>query len=291
MYVKEVLHDFNVHPQKREVRFREGRLIHDFVRSEVKKALAETKPPLSRGATREEVSIIPQSLRDSSLIKGANLIAPFNKGGAPNGAGEFSFAPLLREPLRFGNPICQLKGLFILAESPEGLIIIDMHAAHERVLYERLKQNWHEKKWESQLLLFPQPIELSKHEEATFKEHQTEIAQMGFGIDAWMDHKIMLREVPVALAKANLEQFIHDLLQDLSLLGAANTPEIYLDQILAEVACHSAIQAHQTLSMIEMMQLLKDMENTPNIDYCNHGRPTWRLFKTEEMNRLFLRGR
>ncbi len=114
---------------------------------------------------------------------------------------------------------------------------------------------------------------------------------MGLAIDEWLDHKIMIREVPVSLARGNLDKFMHELLHDLEVLGSSNKTEIYLDQILAEVACHSAIQAHQTLGIHEMNQLLQDMEETPNIDYCNHGRPTWRLFKTEEIDRLFLRGR
>lgn len=141
------------------------------------------------------------------------------------------------------------------------------------------------------MLLLPQTVELSAREEALYQEHQAHILAMGFGIDEWMDHKIMIREVPVTLAKANLDKFFHELLHDLEVLGHSNQNEVYIDQILAEVACHSAIQAHQSLSLTEMTQLLQDMETTPNIEYCNHGRPTSRVLKVDELDRLFLRGR
>lgn len=295
--------DFNVHPSKLEVRFREGRLLHDFIYSEVKKALKQEQQnpvichdktedfPVSSPSTslgpnielRQYYKPQTQTFKNSTNTKALDLLFE-----VPTTELEL---PVKTIQNKFGRAICQLKGLFILAENDIGLVIIDMHAAHERVLYERLKQNWHDQHWERQLLLLPQTIELTRAEEAVLKEHKNQIAQMGFEIDEWMDHKIIIREVPVTLAKSNLDRFMHDLLRDLELLGHSNQSEVYLDQILAEVACHSSIQAHQTLSLPEMQQLLKDMENTPNIGYCNHGRPTSRVLNIEELDRLFLRGR
>ncbi len=286
--------DFNVHPQKLEVRFREGRLIHDFVRSEVKKALGGENPQVqSNQESLSHVVTAPALMepKQPPLIRGEAAKPQRGSWAKPALDLLFQTESIQEQTSKFGRAICQMKGLFILAENNEGLVIIDMHAAHERVLYERLKKNWQQERWESQLLLLPQPVELSAREEAIYQEHQAHIVAMGFGIDEWMDHKIMIREVPVSLARSNLDKFMHELLHDLEMLGHSKQNEIYLDQILAEVACHSAIQAHQTLSLTEMTQLLKDMEQTPNIDYCNHGRPTWRLFTIDELDRLFLRGR
>lgn len=289
--------DFNVHPAKLEVRFREGRLIHDFIYSEVKRALSKPQTEfchdkiIPRHPDNAEHSSGPSKHYRLDPVARNNMLRSQDDGLKALHL-PFDIPTQTEEkPSRFGKVICQLKGLFILAENEEGLVIIDMHAAHERVLYERLKKNWREQHWECQMLLIPHVVELSKAEEATFKEHREHIKSLGFGIDEWIDHQIMIREVPVTLSKANLDRFMHDLLKDLDLLGHSSQIEIYLDQILAEVACHSAIQAHQPLSFPEMNQLLKDMEETPNIEYCNHGRPTSRILKVAELDRLFLRGR
>lgn len=342
--------DFNVHPSKLEVRFHEGRLLHDFVLSEVKKALARQPDEICHdkfSATRADIAT-GEVFTAQQDFKQAHTSSHFLKQEHFSNAGSLSSPqamPLFAEAssliatpasssqaddfpvtdhahqskdrslenflvtaisenkaepqhiqaqikvLRFGQAICQLKGLFILAEADEGLIIIDMHAAHERVLYERLKLSWQQQKLERQILLLPQPIELSRQEEAVFKDQQEKFISMGFLIDEWTDQKIMVREVPLILANVNLDKFMHGVLKDLELLGSSNETEKYLDHILAEIACHSAVQAHQTLSLSAMNQLLRDMEITPNIDYCNHGRPTWKLFKTAELSRFFLRGR
>jgi len=297
--IEPALVDFNVHPSKREVRFRESRLVHDFVRSEIKKALAGV---VMEAFQRDEPPVFQQSSNQASFAKSNFMPPPKNDTTRPEDLfalfggqkGRQDSNAIATDPSesegRFGRVICQLKGLFILAENAEGLMIIDMHAAHERVLYERLKKQWHSNALETQLLLLPQAVALSKTEMATFKDHQAEVTKMGFVVDEWLDEKLMVREVPVSMLKAYIEHFMHDLLKDLQLLGASNKQADYLDQILAEVACHSAIQANQILTTTEMRQLLTDMEHTPNIDYCNHGRPTWRLFKVEELDRLFLRG-
>ncbi len=321
--------DFNVHPAKLEVRFREGRLLHDFVRSEIKKALAESSASggveslshcvtasLLREPTTPELEtsdlirrILPPLIRgEGDEVDGGIRQSQYPESGSSKSLSHCVTAPLLREPTtpefgevqaftdtssfgRFGRAICQLKGLFILAEHAEGLMLIDMHAAHERVLYERLKRDWQQNAWERQILLFPYAVALSRQEAVIFKEHQDKLGEMGIIADEWLDHKVMIREVPVVLAKSNIEKFMRDLLRDLDLLGQSNQTAAYFDEILAEIACHGAIQAHQTLSLTEMNALLKDMAMTPNIAYCNHGRPTSRLLKTDEIGRLFLRGR
>ena len=132
---------------------------------------------------------------------------------------------------------------------------------------------------------------MSSKEIAVFKEHEPLFPELGFEIEEWVDNKILIREVPVSLTRADLSHFIAELLHDLDLLGHSLQKENYLDQILAELACHSAIQAGQRLSLPEMNQLLQDMETTPRIEYCNHGRPTSSLLKKADLDRLFLRGR
>lgn len=230
--------DFNVHPAKLEVRFRESRLVHDFVYSEVKKALAgqNQNQPFCHDKKTETVSQKQDQYSFSSskpftktdltaAVKAPHLQSFVDKPQISAKALDLFFEPSAEQVTqmpqnkRFGRALCQVKGLFILAENNDGLVIIDMHAAHERVLYERLKQNWHKAHWERQLLLLPQTVELTRHEEAVYKEHQTEIAEMGFVIDEWMDQKIMFREVPITLAKANLAEFMRTLLKDLALLG------------------------------------------------------------------------
>ena len=274
--------DFNVHPAKLEVRFREGRQVHDFLVSELKKVLAESGPapalipfPTQTAIPRPE--FCHDKMRPQEQFIYADLLADIPM-------------PMPEVKSRFGEVIAQLSGVFILSRHPEGLMLIDMHAAHERILYERIKVEWRNQSLPKQGLLLPVTVQLSRSEWAIFKEHEALFAGLGLSLEEWIDHKILVREVPVLLAKSDLTRFMQELLHDLDVLGSAES-ESYLDQILAEIACHSAIQANQKLSLYEMQQLLRDMEITPRIDYCNHGRPTWRLLKNDELDRLFLRGR
>ncbi len=290
--------DFNVHPAKLEVRFREGKQVHAFLVSELKRVLAysfEEKEsalnfvPLAEEGNQQPAQTVLASLRNSQSID-------FPPPKEQNLERMDLFSSLISEPMasvapsRFGRVICQLNGLFILNQHPEGLIIIDMHAAHERILYEKIKTEWRQQRLPTQGLLIPVTVQLSGAQWALFKEHEAHFSELGLGIEEWIDQKILIREVPVLLAKADLNHFMQALLQDLDMLGKVE-PEFYLDQILAEIACHSAIQAHQSLSLYEMQHLVQEMEITPRIDYCNHGRPTWRLLKNTELDQLFLRGR
>jgi DNA mismatch repair protein MutL len=284
--------DFNVHPAKLEVRFREGRQVHDFMLTELKKVLAadglriadsgQMPTQASPSCSVELASVQLNQTREQPYVEQEQMIYGDLLNDLPVAQTEKS--------CRFGEVISQLSGVFILSRHPEGLILIDMHAAHERILYERLKIDWRNQSLPKQGLLIPVTVQLSRTEWAIFKEYEPLFADLCLGIEEWVDQKILIRAVPALLAQADLTRFIQDLLHDLDLLGKVDQ-EAYLDQILAEIACHSAIQANQKLSLYEMQQLLRDMENTPRIDYCNHGRPTWRLLKNDELDRLFLRGR
>lgn len=276
--------DFNVHPAKLEVRFREGRQVHDFMVSELKKALAgeERVQEFCHDKTYVPLIQTEAAMPHQEQIIYADLLRDIPVSAPAQHQPE--------SPSRFGEVITQLSGVFILSRHPEGLMLIDMHAAHERILYERLKIEWRSQALPTQGLLLPLTVQLSRPEWGIFKEHQALFADLGLAIEEWIDQKILIREVPALLAQADLSRFVQELLHDLEVLGSVER-EFYLDQILAEIACHSAIQANQKLSMYEMQQLVRDMETTPRIDYCNHGRPTWRLLKNEELDRLFLRGR
>lgn len=277
--------DFNVHPAKLEVRFREGRQVHDFVMFELKRALAKEQQTPSLPQT------FPPPYEDAHRDQDLHFYAGDSEPrGNPSLFTDEEVVPT-PAPARFGKPIAQIKGVFILSEHKDGLILIDMHAAHERILYERLKADWHRGSLPSQGLLLPMTIQLTPQEWSLFKEHEALFPELGLQVEEWIDRKIVIREVPLTLAHSDLSRFITELFHDLEVLGHSAGPDAYLDQILAEVACHSALQAGRSLSLTEITQLLADMETTPNIDYCNHGRPTWRLLKLDELDRLFLRGR
>ena len=278
--------DFNVHPAKLEVRFREGRQVHDFLVSELKKSLSDSGPVFASAPFQQierpkmewpQAEFCHDKMPVQEQVVYADLLADIPE-------------PMPEIKSRFGEVISQLNGVFILSRHAEGLLLIDMHAAHERILYERLKVEWRNQTLPKQVLLLPVTVQLSRSEWSIFKEYEPLFATLGLTIEEWIDQKILIREVPVLLAKADLTRFVQELLHDLDVLGAVEQ-EFYLDQILAEIACHSAIQANQKQSHYEMQQLLRDMELTPRMDYCNHGRPTWRLLKNDELDRLFLRGR
>lgn len=279
--------DFNVHPAKLEVRFREGRQVHDFVMFELKRVLSREKvsESLPAFAATPEVPKLP---RGEWIFNPTPITEDFFVDTNEN-----EHTPLIQEKQsqRFGKALAQIQGTFILAEHADGLLLIDMHAAHERILYERLKLSWRQGSLPTQGLLLPMTLQLSRSEWSLFKEHEALFPQMGLHLEEWIDHKIVIRELPSLLSHADVPRFVAELFHDLEVLGHSVGTDAYLDKMLAEIACHSALQAGRVLSLMEMNQLLADMETTPNIDYCNHGRPTWRLLKMDELDRLFLRGR
>jgi DNA mismatch repair protein MutL len=293
--------DVNVHPTKNEVRFRDGRLVHDFVVSSIEKTLAGVSllgtrveevvaPPPIVAAAAMDIPFTypkPQALNTQEL----HLHEQFYKESCTPKSFNFVETAVPEQPLRFGKALAQLHNIFILAETFDGFVIVDAHAAHERVLYERLKNTWREVATQTQMLLVPKSVQIGNFAKGILLEHLSLLTDLGFVIDELTEESIVIREVPVMLADADLGHFFTELAHDFELLGASNSTDDFLDQILAEVACHSAVQAGQVLSMTQMNQLLKDMEYTPRIDQCNHGRPTWRRWSREELDVLFLRGR
>lgn len=190
-----------------------------------------------------------------------------------------------------GIAIAQLHGIYILAQNSEGLIIVDMHAAHERILLEQMKCAWDKPEfWSSQQLLIPKVISISRMQAARVEELQAQLLRFGLELDAYGEEQVIVRGVPAILQKADFNVLISKLLGDLDPNDEVSALQQKRDQILAGMACHGAVRAHRMLSLSEMNALLRQMEQTEFASQCNHGRPTWRAFPLSQLDKLFARG-
>ncbi len=301
--------DVNAHPAKLEVRFREGRKVHDVVRRTLEAVLAGTRPG---GMAAEEATEHGQG--------GAAFRGPAERaGGGPGSAGTLAAllgaSPLplgtgqahapVREP-RPGEPegeipplgyaLAQLAGIYILAENSEGLIIVDAHAAHERVVYERMKAQLDDQGLGAQLLLEPVRLRVGREDMAVAGQQRETWKRLGFVVDQVGPETLAVREVPALLAGGDAEAMLRDLLSGAQARQEAESEDSAeeltgrIHHILATMACHTSVRANRRLKLEEMNALLRDMEKTPRADQCNHGRPTWRAFRIQELDRLFLRG-
>jgi len=189
-----------------------------------------------------------------------------------------------------GYALAQLQGIYILAQNKEGLVIVDMHAAHERISYERLKKSYQTQGIVSQPLLVPITLSLSQKEIGAVEEHQGVFVSLGLKIDILGSELVVIRDVPALLRDSNIELLLRDILADLLTHGSSTRTEELINELLATMACRSAVRANRHLSLMEMNALLREMERTERIGQCNHGRPTW-VFKTMvELDKWFLRG-
>ena len=190
-----------------------------------------------------------------------------------------------------GIAIAQLHGIYILAQNIEGLIIVDMHAAHERIVLQQMKAAWDKPEfWTSQQLLIPKVISISRMQAMRVDDLKDQLARLGLEIDQYGDEQVIVRGVPAILHKANFESLVPELLNDLDPNDEAQGLLQKRDQILAGMACHGAVRAHRILSLSEMNALLRQMEQTEFASQCNHGRPTWRAFPLSQLDKLFARG-
>jgi DNA mismatch repair protein MutL len=297
--------DANAHPQKLEVRFRDARSVHDFVRRTVETALADTRPGAATAGPIAATALAPRlpgglerqapmPLGVADRIGGAldwtrlAATAPrAHETGAPDGNAASSPGPV---PV-LGYALGQLHGIYILSETAEGLALVDMHAAHERVLYEQLKAELAAGGPQRQALLVPQVLELAESEVDLAIEHADALAELGIVIDRLGPRQIAVREMPVAFGSKDLGGLVRDALRELSELGGSGVVTEWRERALATVACHAAVRAHRRLTLAEMNALLRDMERTDRADQCNHGRPTWVRLGLDDLDRLFLRGR
>lgn len=310
--------DVNVHPTKHEVRFRESGSIHSFVSSTLKNALASDRPQdhLQTGSENSSTRIegltqgnaLENQLQQSSLSllstpssgyqqtwqgsqSGFNSVntplsnyqSLYSGQGQDQAEGEREIPPL-------GFAIAQLKGIFILAENSHGLIVVDMHAAHERITYEQMKQAFEDQSLASQPLLVPESLALSQREADIVEAHYGLFEQLGFSIERVALESVIVREIPAILRGSKVEGLLRDVVSDLLEHGTSERIREHINEILSTMACHGSVRANRKLSIPEMNGLLRDMEITERSGQCNHGRPTWSQLTLDQLDKLFLRG-
>ncbi len=311
--------DVNAHPAKLEVRFREGRLVHDFLFSALHRSLADLRPGQGIEQNVGRVSPAHESIHAPDVARQAMpesspqlrphfdakpTYRPPQQASLPLHVEEAIQAyaslypkpePMVAQPTQaeakpLGHAIAHLHNIYILSETPTGIILVDAHAAHERVTYERLKQQYQNGAVPSQPLLLPIKINVSAAE-ADLAEDEHEFFQaMGFEINRSGPETIVLRSIPILLGNADMETLIRDVLADLTEHGMSQRIQEKSNEILAKAACHGSVRAHRRLTVDEMNALLRDMEQTERIGQCNHGRPTWVELSTHDLDKFFLRG-
>lgn len=298
--------DVNVHPTKSEVRFRDARELHQAVRHAVEDALAvpragtavamaesaSTGPPFARTAAPPmHWPAAAPSQPGLALQQAATLYAreAMPASYAPATGPQTTSAPDAAWPL--GRALAQLAGAYILAENTQGLVIVDMHAAHERIVYERLKGQLGASSLDAQPLLIPATFAATLAELATADEHAATLLALGLDVAPLAAQTLAVRSQPAALASADPVALARAVLAELAQHDASRVVERARDELLSTMACHAAVRANRRLTIDEMNALLRDMEATERSDQCNHGRPTWRQVSLKELDALFLRGR
>jgi DNA mismatch repair protein MutL len=295
--------DVNVHPTKIEVRFRDAREVHEVVRRAVEAALAA--PRAAQGAAAgPAVVALPGAAATPFAPRWVPAAAPSQPGLALQAAAalfarEAPAAPYAASgpavadedadwPL--GRALAQLGGVYILAENRQGLVIVDMHAAHERIVYERMKRQ-SGAGLDAQTLLIPATFAATLAERAIAEAHATTLNALGLDVAPLSAATLAVRSTPAALVGVDAVALTRAVLADLAQHGASRLVERTRDELLATMACHAAVRANRRLTIEEMNALLRDMEATERSDQCNHGRPTWRQVTLAELDTLFLRGR
>ena len=328
--------DVNVHPTKHEVRFRDSRLVHDFLFSSLHKALADVRPqtveegysqgneqrmetdtasyfsagmaaqnapaPVQSslglgakaypGSSYANPSSSPYSVNEqvssySALVNSADQRSHFSPSES---FAEIDQRAQEQEVPPLGYAVAQIKGVFILAENSAGLIIVDMHAAHERITYERMKNQFAQQNIQSQPLLVPQSVAVSEKEANCAEDNLALFGSLGFVIERAGPETLLIRQVPVMLQKADVENLVRDVLSDLIEYGTSQRIQHNINSILSTMACHGSVRANRQLTLPEMNALLRDMEETERSGQCNHGRPTWTQLNMNELDKLFMRG-
>ena len=311
--------DVNVHPTKHEVRFRDGRLVHDFLFRSLHRALAEVRPKtpstnfsepavsgVQAGEFQQQNTFPLSSGQRQVENQGQQYQAPAYYSGRPSASQVGSELNALQQfsapmpgmsstdasdvpPLGFA--IAQLHGIYILSQNALGLVVVDMHAAHERITYERLKVAIDAQNVVSQPLLVPVSMAISEREADAVEQFQAEFLALGVELARTGPESLVVRRIPVILQQAQVEQLVSDMLADLMEHGRSDRIMAHRNEILGNMACHGSVRANRRLSIPEMNALLRDMEVTERSGQCNHGRPTWTQLSMAELDKLFLRGR
>ena len=292
--------DVNVHPTKYEVRFRKARDVHDFLFGRLNRALRDVRPgsvhaPSGSAVQGREAAVTGASVPFAGST--ANLgLGPPRGGGSTLAVTEAlanfrdQAAPGPEDVPPLGYAIAQRHGIYILAQNAQGLVVVDMHAAHERITYEKLKSSAAHNDVARQRLLVPLAFDTTEAEAQLAQTAQSELAAAGIVLDRTGICSLAVREVPALLAGADVEQLATDVLAELANTGAGREIGNRQDDLLASMACHASVRAHRTLTIAEMNALLRDMERTENAEQCNHGRPTYLVQSLEDLDRQFLRG-
>jgi DNA mismatch repair protein MutL len=309
--------DVNVHPAKHEVRFREQRLVHDFLFRSLHEALAQTRAgqaamtaepgpvasasaagvpaaagigsvawPVHASQSRLSLGVRDQPLGDYAALFGSESPARGEGWSQPSMASD---DPAQAPPLGFA--LAQLKSIYVLAENEHGLVLVDMHAAHERITYEKLKHARAGNQLRSQVLLVPLSLAVSAREAAAAEEHAEALAAWGLELSRGGPSAVVVRRIPALLEGADVAQLTRDVLAELAQHGSSRRLQELENELLSTMACHGSVRAGRRLSIPEMNALLREMEATERSGQCNHGRPTWTQLGLGDLDKLFLRGR
>ncbi|WP_163032347.1 DNA mismatch repair endonuclease MutL [Pseudomonas viridiflava] len=332
--------DVNVHPTKHEVRFRDGRTVHDFLYGTLHRALGDVRPEDQLSGSAPVTAIVrptgPEAgeFGPQGEMRLANNVLEQPQGetyarpaGSGSGGGyQYQYSPRPASPASPGAPVAevqsayreffaplpgttptslpespadipplgyalaQLKGIYILAENAHGLVLVDMHAAHERIMYERLKIAMANEGLSGQPLLVPESIAVSQREADCAEEHLATFQRLGFELQRLGPETLAIRQIPALLKQAEANRLVSDVLADLMEYGTSDRVQAHMNELLGTMACHGAIRANRRLAIPEMNGLLRDMENTERSGQCNHGRPTWTQMGLNDLDKLFLRG-
>jgi DNA mismatch repair protein MutL len=322
--------DVNVHPAKTEVRFRDGRGVHQFVRHVLERALgkdvrrevevsaSEEAPPISQRSIQvsDDLRRSPDAMKSNPVNQASNwsqsrmslhadepsayyrmVGEALGQNTSPDTVRPESVSASIQTPADvstvppLGYALAQLSGIYVLAQNEHGLIVVDMHAAHERILYERLKTAFDSNQIASQPLLIPVVFAATALEMSAAEEGRDALAGMGFEIAAVSPTHLAVRALPAMLKDAEAETLAREVLQDMREFGISEAMTAHRNQLLATLACHGAVRANRRLTLPEMNALLRDMEATERADQCNHGRPTWFQLSLADLDKLFMRGK
>jgi DNA mismatch repair protein MutL len=311
--------DVNVHPSKQEVRFRDARLVHDFLFHTLKQVIAQLRPEQAPNLAEHHRALVnegPPSRQGGGAGPSGGGHRPPAQGGlalggaavaeqmavygamgqaaremAQDTAPEPGPAPAPDESVPvLGYALAQLHGIYVLAQNARGLVVVDMHAAHERITYERLKAALDAGRLASQPLLVPVTLEVSRAEADAAERHGERFAALGFEIDRLGPDKLVIRRLPALLHGSDVQALVRDVLADLMEHGDSRRIQEALNGVLSTMACHGSVRANRRLSLDEMNALLRDMERTERAGQCNHGRPTWVQLSIDQLDKLFMRG-
>ncbi len=298
--------DANAHPAKHEVRFRDGRRVHGIVAQVLETALADTRPGGHEQAPAE-LAAVSATTAPAEPYRTQSAMPLVTRGSAPartaisetleayarasvQDAPAHALPADRRELPPLGFALAQLGGVYILAENAQGLVLVDMHAAHERITYERLKRQFDDKSLVGQPLLVPVTVSVASNEADLVETERDVFERVGLLVDRSGPAHVRIREVPALLRRADPESLLRDTLADLAEAGRSNRVEDACHELLATMACHGSVRANRQLEIAEMNALLREMESTERADQCNHGRPTWTALSLSDLDRLFLRG-